>query len=133
MARASAIALPAQNLALISMLSLMRSCRYFLYRSPCDMRFGIYSLSGLVRNELGADPLSGDVFVFIGKRSNQLRLLQWDGDGFSLYIKKLERGTFEWPAGQSSAISSHQLTLLLEGVMLKTVRLRKRYRSTVRG
>ena len=101
------------------------------------MRFGIYSLSGLVRNELGADPLSGDVFVFIGKRSNQLRLLQWDGDGdgdgFSLYIKKLERGTFEWPAGQSSAISSHQLTLLLEGVMLKTVRLRKRYRPAVRG
>ena len=97
------------------------------------MRFGIYSLSGLVRNELGADPLSGNVFVFIGKRSNQLRLLQWDGDGFSLYIKKLERGTFEWPAGHSSAISSHQLTLLLEGVMLKTVRLRKRYRPAVRG
>jgi len=109
------------------MLALTYTCRYFLYRLPCDMRFGMYSLSGLVRNELGQDPLSGDVFVFIGKRGNQIRLLQWDGDGFALYIKKLEQGTFEWPAGDEEVITSHQLTLLLQGVMLKTVRLRKRY------
>lgn len=91
------------------------------------MRFGIYSLAGLVRNELGQDPLSGDVFVFIGKRGNQVRLLQWDRDGFALYIKRLEQGTFEWPAGDRPFITAHQLTLLMEGVMLKTVRLRKRY------
>ena len=91
------------------------------------MRYGIYSLSGLVRNELGENPLSGDIFVFIGKRGNQIRLLQWDRDGFALYIKRLERGTFEWPMGQGNTITSHQLTLLMEGVMLKTVRLRKRY------
>ena len=111
------------------MLALTHSCRYFLYRSPTDMRFGIYSLSGLVRNELGADPLSGDVFVFIGKRGNQVRLLQWDRDGFALYIKKLEAGTFEWPEGSDASITSHQLTLLLQGVMLKTVRLRRRYKG----
>lgn len=93
------------------------------------MRFGIYSLAGLVRNELGQDPLSGDVFVFLGKRGNQVRLLQWDRDGFALYIKRLEQGTFEWPIGDQPAITSHQLTLLMEGVMLKTVRLRKRYRG----
>ena len=91
------------------------------------MRYGIYSLSGLVRNELGENPLSGDVFVFIGKRGNQIRLLQWDRDGFALYIKRLERGTFEWPMGHGNTITSHQMTLLMEGVMLKTVRLRKRY------
>lgn len=115
------------------MLSLTHTCRYYLYRSPCDMRFGIYSLSGLVRNELGSDPLSGDVFVFIGKRANQIRLLQWDRDGFALYIKKLEQGTFEWPQGKDTHISSHQLTLLLQGVMLKTVRLRKRYTPLKQG
>lgn len=109
------------------MLALTHTCRYFLYRTPCDMRFGIHSLAGLVRNELGFDPLSGDVFVFLGKRPNQIRLLQWDRDGFALYIKKLERGTFEWPQGNSETISSHQLTLLLQGVMLESVRLRKRY------
>ena len=93
------------------------------------MRFGIYSLSGLVRNELGADPLSGDVFIFIGKRGNQIRLLQWDRDGFAMYIKKLEQGTFERPIADQSLITSRQLTLLMEGIMLKSVRLRKRYAS----
>lgn len=91
------------------------------------MRFGMYSLSGLVRNELGRDPLSGDVFVFIGKRRNQVRFLQWDRDGFAMYIKKLEQGTFEWPQGNEMAITSRQLTLLMEGIMLKSVRLRRRY------
>jgi transposase len=97
----------------------------------------IYSLAGLVRNELGFDPSSGDVFVFLGKRLNQIRLLQrsaarWDRDGFAMYVKKLERGTFEWPKSEDIAITSHrratpQLTLLLQGVMLDSVRLRKRY------
>jgi len=109
------------------MLALSHTSRYYLYRAPCDMRFGMYSLSGLVRNELGRDPLSGDVFVFMGKRRNQVRFLQWDRDGFALYIKKLEQGTFEWPQGDDAAITSRQLTLLMEGVMLKSVRLRRRY------
>lgn len=94
------------------------------------MRLGIYSLAGLVRNELGFDPSSGDVFVFLSKRLNQIRLLQWDNDGFAMYIKKLEQGTFEWPKGQEISITSQQLTLLLQGVMLDSVRLRKRYQHT---
>jgi len=109
------------------MLAISNTSRYYFYRKLCDMRFGIYSLSGLVRNELGHDPLNGDVFVFMGKRRNQIRLLQWDGDGFAMYIKKLEQGTFELPQGSGSSITSRQLTLLMEGVMLKTVRLRRRY------
>lgn len=109
------------------MLALSNHCRYFLYRKPCDMRFGIYSLSGLVRNELDSDPCSGDVFIFLGKRLNQIRLLQWDKDGFAMYMKKLEQGTFEWPKGEEIFITSHQLSLLLQGVMLDSVRLRKRY------
>lgn len=109
------------------MLALSSSCRYFLYRSPADMRFGINSLAGLVRNQLGSDPMSGDVFVFLGKRVNQVRLLQWDSDGFALYIKKLERGTYQWPSGTHTSITSQQLSLLLQGVMLESVQLRKRY------
>ncbi|HEV7378815.1 MAG TPA: IS66 family insertion sequence element accessory protein TnpB [Dyadobacter sp.] len=94
------------------------------------MRFGIYSLAGLVRNELGFAPSSGDVFVFLGKWLNQIRLLQWDNYGFAMYIKKLEQGTFEWPKGQEISITSQQLTLLLQGVMLDSVRLRKHYQHT---
>lgn len=111
------------------MLALSNNCRYFLYRKPTDMRFGINSLAGLVRNELHFDPMNGDVFVFLGKRKNQVRLLQWDNDGFAMYIKKLEKGTFEWPKGDGILITSHQLTLLLQGVMLESVRLRSRWTS----
>jgi transposase len=91
------------------------------------MRFGIHSLAGLVQNELGFDPMNGDVFVFIGKRANQIRLLQWDRDGFALYIKRLEQGTFERPERGTLQITSTQLTLLIQGVMLKSVAYRKRY------
>lgn len=93
------------------------------------MRYGINSLAGLVENELHFDPMGGDVFVFLGKRSNQIRLLQWDNDGFAMYIKKLEKGTFEWPKGDNILITSHQLTLLLQGVMLESVRLRSRWNN----
>ena len=79
------------------------------------MRYGINSLAGLVRNELHFDPMGGEVFVFLGKRMNQVRLLQWDHDGFAMYIKKLEKGTFEWPKGDNILISNHQLTLLSGG------------------
>jgi transposase len=91
------------------------------------MRYGINSLAGLVQNELHFNPMSGDVFVFLGKRKNQIRLLQWDNDGFAMYIKKLEKGTFEWPKGDNILITNHQLTLLLQGVMLESVRMRSRW------
>lgn len=109
------------------MLALSSSSRYFMYKEPTDMRFGINSLSGLVRNKLGFDPMNGDVFVFLGKRSNQVRILQWDGDGFALYIKKLEKGTFERPILSGNSITGSQLSLLLQGVRLGSVSYRKRY------
>ena len=108
------------------MLALSSSTRYFMYKDPTDMRYGINSLAGLVRNKLGFDPMNGDVFVFLGKRSNQIRLLQWDRDGFGMYIKKLERGTFERPILSANSVTSSQLTLLLQGVRLESVSYRKR-------
>jgi transposase len=114
------------------MLALSSSTRYFMYKEPTDMRFGINSLSGLVRNKLGFDPMNGDVFVFIGKRSNQIRILQWDRDGFAMYVKKLERGTFERPVLAGNGITSSQLSLLLQGVRLESVSYRKRYEDLKR-
>lgn len=109
------------------MLSLSSSTRYFLYREPADMRCGIYSLAGLVANSLKQNPLSGDVFIFIGKAGNQIRLLQWDKDGYALYIKRLEAGTFERPGGDKLQLSPQELMLILQGIKLKSVQLRKRY------
>lgn len=92
------------------------------------MRCGIYSLSGLVQNKLNQNPLSGDVFIFIGKSGNQIRLLQWDKDGYALYIKRLEKGTFERPTtGEKMELSPRELMLILGGIQLKSVRFRKRY------
>ena len=84
------------------MLHLNTGFRYFYYNGVADMRKGAYSLSGLVRNEMNRDVLSGDEFIFIGKRANKIKLLQWDTDGFALYEKGLERGTFERPLSKEN-------------------------------
>lgn len=109
------------------MLSLSCSQRYFLYEQPTDMRCGIYSLAGIVANSLRQNPLSGDIFIFIGKRGNQIRLLQWDRDGYALYSKRLEKGTFEWPSGKNLELSAQELMLILAGIKLASVERRKRY------
>lgn len=93
------------------------------------MRCGIYSLAALVSNELRQDPLTGDVFIFIGKRSNQIRLLEWDRDGYAMYCKRLEQGTFQWPDGTHKQISDQDLLLILRGIQLESVKLRRRYVS----
>lgn len=113
------------------MLSLSSSVRYFLYHQPVDMRCGIYSLAGLIQNHLKLDPLSGDIFIFIGKRGNQLRLLQWDRDGYALYSKRLESGTFERPKGENALLSSRELMLILQGVKLTSAQFRRRYDRSV--
>ncbi len=111
------------------MIGLSSSNTYYLYGESTDMRKGFGGLSGLVRDGLGKDPLSGDVFVFVNRRRNRMKLLVWDRTGFVLYYKLLERGTFELPAasGTSCRMSWQQLVLVLEGVALASVRQRKRY------
>lgn len=109
------------------MLSLSSSCRYFLYRHPTDMRKGFDGLSGLVRDGLQKDPLSGDVFIFFNKRRSQVKLLLWERDGFSMYYKRLEQGTYELPLSTSTELKSSELMLILQGISLKSVRRRKRF------
>jgi transposase len=95
------------------------------------MRKGYDSLSGLVNSEMQCNVLGGDFFIFISKRRNQAKLLHWDGDGFSLYCKRLEKGTFEMPVATTDhatiTVSWSQLMLILQGISLKSVRRRKRY------
>jgi transposase len=112
------------------MLSITNVHRCYLYRGRTDMRKGVDGLSGLIRNELGKDPLSGELFVFFNRTHSLVKLLLWDHDGFALYQKRLERGTFELPAGDvlHTSITAQQLNLILAGVSLKTVKLRPRYR-----
>ena len=95
------------------------------------MRKGFDGLSGLIRNELQKDPLSGDVFIFFNKRHNQVKLLLWERDGFSIYYKRLEKGTYELPLLNDSMLSaelrSDELMLILQGISLESIRRRKRF------
>lgn len=94
------------------------------------MRKGFDGLSGLVREGISEDPLSGDVFIFFNKRRTQVKLLVWEKDGFSIYHKRLERGTYELPTPPSPVLRSDELMLILQGISLKSVRRRKRFDQT---
>ena len=113
------------------MLHLNASIRYYFYSKIVDMRKGCYGLCGLVTNDMKKNILSGDVFIFMNKRHNQIKLLQWDKDGFAIYEKRLEKGSFERPdnsAENSDIFLSHiQLQLILQGIMLHSVRHKKRF------
>lgn len=111
------------------MLSLGSSYRYYLYRPATDMRKGFDGLSGIVLNELSRDPLSGDVFIFINRSRNRMKLLVWESSGFVLWYKRLESGTFELPSADADhlEISWQQLVLILEGITLSRVHHRKRF------
>jgi transposase len=111
-------------------LSVPAKVRIFLCTRPTDLRKGFDGLHGLVLEVLRQDPLSGDLFVFLNKRRDRLKLLVWDGDGWMVLYKRLESGTFRPPAGHehSLTLSSAQLALLLGGIDLTTTRQRKRYR-----
>lgn len=95
------------------------------------MRKGFDSLSGLVTLQLQMNALSGAVFIFFNKKRNQVKLLVWEGDGFAMYYKRLEKGTYELPAmddtNTSASIHTRQLQLILQGISLSSVRNRKRY------
>jgi len=111
------------------MISFSSSQRFFLYRGATDMRKSFDSLCGLVANELQKPLTTGDVFMFINKPRNSIKLLVWDRNGFVIYYKRLEEGTFEVPGTDEKSINIkwEELVMMLEGIALKSVKRRKRY------
>jgi len=102
--------------------------RIFLYRGASDLRRGFDGLSGMVRTHFGVDLFSGSLFVFVNRRRTYLKLLYWDRDGFAIWAKRLERGTFGLPRGEAGTpeLSARELFMLLEGIV--PLRLHRRYR-----
>ena len=98
-----------------------------------DGRKGIDSLAGVVRSVLKSDPLSGDLFVFRTRRADKLKILAWMGDGFALYLRRLEKGTFALPkaATPELAITTTQLAMILGGVEWAKTRTRTRFQQPV--
>jgi len=95
------------------------------------MRKSFDGLSGLVQNTLDSNPCNGDVFIFINRRRDKIKLLHWQGISFTLYYKRLEQGTFELPSydrGVCSIVLSYtQLVMLMDGLTIKNIEKRKTY------
>lgn len=100
------------------MIGLPSNTRVWLAAGRTDMRRGFDGLAGLVQTALTADPYSGHLFVFRGKRGDLIKVLWWDGQGLCLLAKRLESGRFVWPQAESGSVSltPAQLSMLLEGI-----------------
>ena len=111
------------------MLSFPSAVRIYLCREPTDMRRSFDGLAMMVQCLIKHDPLSGHVFVFRNKRGNMLKLLYWDRDGYAIWYKRLEKGTFSWPdrITENAAIDSRELTMMLEGITVSAQRKKKRF------
>ena len=111
------------------MFALSASQRYFLYHQPVDMRKAFDGLCGVVQQGMGKDACCGDVYIFLGKRLDRMKLLVWEPSGFLLYYKRLEAGTFRLPshAQQAISISYSELCLLVEGLDVEIKYRRKRF------
>ena len=110
------------------MFTLTSSNTYYLYQEACDMRKSFDALSGLVTNNLGKNPCSGEVFIFISKDKGSIKLLQWEKDGFVIYYKRLEKGTFTPPENAiNGVIQWPALIYMILGLRAEKIRQKPRF------
>jgi transposase len=107
------------------------STRIWLATSPADMRCGFDRLAELAQVVTNQNPMSGHLFLFRGRGGDRLKILYWDRDGYALWYKRLEEGTFKLPrieAEQTSVeLRASELAMMLDGIDLKSVKRGKRY------
>ena len=105
--------------------------RIYLCTSPTDMRKGFDTLAALVTDFLGQDPLSGHLFLFVSRRRDRMKILYWDADGFAMWYKRLEEGTFRQPRVTSDTagveLKASELAMMLDGIDLRSVKRTQRF------
>lgn len=113
------------------MFSLSGSLQYYLFTGSTDMRKGFDALSGVVRSQMGRDPLSGEVFIFVNRSRNTVKMLHWEHGGLVIYHKRLETGRFERPffdeKQNAFQMRWSELVMMIEGVSMKNIIQRKRF------
>lgn len=109
------------------MLSLPPSVRIFVCLVPADMRRSFDGLARMAVEHLGGDPCSGHLFVFRNRRGDRVKILYWDRDGYALWYKRLEEGTFRFSDGAGAELSAAELALVLEGIEVAGLTRRRRY------
>lgn len=114
------------------MIHLPASVRVYLCLKPCDMRRSFDGLYALVRDHLGLNAMEGHLYVFAGRRRDRVKILYWDRDGFCIWAKRLEEGTYAIPSAEAGAsrveMTPEELGALLSGIDLSAAARRKRYR-----
>ena len=113
------------------MLHLDHSTVYYWYNGPADMRRGFDALCGMVTGHMQRSVLTGGIYIFVNRKRNQIKLLTWEGDGLAIYYKRLEKGVYELPAiapdRTCAIIDGVQLQLILQGIVLTSVRKKRRF------
>ncbi|MFO0952613.1 MAG: IS66 family insertion sequence element accessory protein TnpB [Isosphaeraceae bacterium] len=111
------------------MLSWPPSVRIVLTARPADLRRGFDGLARMATEMVRQDPLSGALFVIRNRKGDRLKVLDWAGDAYALWFRRLERGTSRFPACEGEAVEVRvaDLTLILEGIDLSEVRRRSRF------
>jgi transposase len=107
------------------MLTLPANARLFLYQYPMNMRNSFEGLSKVIEELFPGELLSGALFIFLNRRKDHMKVLFWDGDGFVIWFKRLEQGTFSWKWGSQPSLDRKGFLLLLEGIVPK--RIQKRF------
>ena len=109
--------------------------RIWICTQAVDGRKSFDGLQAVVTSLLAKDPLSGDLFVVRNKRGDRLKILAWQGDGFALYLRRLERGTFAFPSADTATVSitATELTMILGGIELGSAKRRPRYERPTAG
>lgn len=117
------------------MLTLSSTTKVFVCSQAIDMRASFDGLSNLVINHFGVSPLCGHFFAFFSRRRNCMKILFWDIDGFVLYYKRLEGGTFSWvdrfQIDSTKEISRADFALILAGINPLEVKHPKRYKRSL--
>jgi transposase len=113
------------------MIHISDKCRYLFYNANTDMRKSFHGLAAIVKYKMQRDVLNGDIYIFISKRRNAIKLLRFETDGFAIFYKRLEKGTFEIPShdhgSTAMVLTDNELIFILKGVALKRIKYRPRY------
>ena len=111
------------------MLSFPTAIKVYLCTAPCDMRRSFDGLSMMAEHVIGCNPYAGHLLVFSNRRTDRVKILYWDRDGWAIWYKRLEAGTFQFPFAETGRkeIAAWELAVLLEGIDLSQGRRRKRY------
>lgn len=111
------------------MIALTSTLRVFVAVGSTDLRRGFDGLAQVAREALSQDPMAGHLFVFANRRRDRIKILYWDGDGYAIWMKRLEQGTYRWPGADAThvEIKAAELAAMLGGIDLATTRRRVRY------